>query len=230
MSDSSLMHFVIDHSLTQKSDQAMDAKDRYRIVRYTLPPPIPPGQQFIPLDYILHFFTDRYTIYEAHYLLEMLSLSVKGKIRVAYWDPQEGANGFVNDFSRLLNAAYNIRNEPPPKLSPDEPDRETETRTSWAEISHLLPETNNLIPEIDPWHYLQIIFEKYDLSHLLNLIQHWGLTTFRDTEIPWNITKNHFTDDLIMNLILDCCHQIYVRNSKKEPLPDVLGKLYMFQK
>ncbi|MDR7132780.1 hypothetical protein J2X69_005154 [Algoriphagus sp. 4150] len=221
------MHFVIDYNLKQKSNQVMDTKDRYRIVRYPIPDPIPPEQQFDPLDYIVHFFKDRYTIHEAHYLLETLSLSVKGKISVAYWDPQEGVNGFVNDFSRLIHAAYLIQNKLSLGPIADEPNQKTET--SRTEISSFLPETNRLIPEIDPWHLLQIIFKKYNLPDLLYLIWHWGSATFRVTEITQNISNNHNRNDAILNLILDCCGQIYVRNSKKDGLPDMLGKFNMFR-
>ncbi|WP_192348977.1 hypothetical protein [Algoriphagus sp. Y33] len=223
------MHFVIDYNLTQKSSQAMDAKDRYPIVRYPLPDAIPPEQQFAPLDYILHFFKDRYTIYEAHYLLETLSLSVKGEIRVAYWDPQEGANVFVNDFSRLLHAAYLIRNEPSAEPLADQANRKTETGTRRTEIFPFLPETNRLMQEIDPWHFLRIIFEKYPLPDLLYVIWHWGSANSKEAEITKNISKNHNMDDAILNLILDCCGQIYVRNSKKDGLTDVLGKFSMFR-
>ncbi|MCE7053122.1 hypothetical protein LZF95_00445 [Algoriphagus sp. AGSA1] len=224
------MHFVIDYNLTQKSTQAMEAKDRFPIVRYPLPDAIPPGQQFAPLDYILHFFKDRYTIYEAHYLLETLSLSVKGKSSVAYWDPQEGVNVFVNDFSRLLHAAHLIRNEPSVEPLVGQANRKTETGSHPTETFPFLPETNRLMPEIDPWHFLRNIFEKYSLPDLLYLILHWGSSTSKDAEIPRNISENHNMDDAILNLILDCCGQIYARNSKKDGLPDVLGKFHMFRK
>ncbi|WP_439490642.1 hypothetical protein [Algoriphagus sp.] len=224
------MHFVIDYNRIQKANPLDDKKEYYRIVRYPLPPPIPSGKQFDPVEYIIYFFSDQYTIYEAHYLLETLSLSVRGKTRAAYWDPQEGVNGFVIDFSRLLHAACRIRNQAHSELSVDEANHKAKNGNSCSEIFPFIPETNSLVPEIDPWYYLQIIFEKYSLIHLLYLIGQWGLATFTDAVIPKKISKNHYMDDLILNLILDCCSQICIRRSKKEEIPDVLGKLYMFRK
>lgn len=85
------------------------------------------------------------------------------------------------------------------------------------------------MPEIDPWHFLRIIFEKHPLPDLLYLIWHWGSATYKVAEITKNIPKNHNMDDAILNLVLDCCGQIYVRNCNKEDLSDVLGKFYMFR-
>lgn len=174
-----------------------------------------------PLKVITQFFKDHYSLPMARTALDDFELKAVHDITGNFWKRREDSILFIIQFSRLIEAAYLIRNEgystcKVEKLSIENmvPKEILSKGSDLEVIVPFLPHSHDPQDSKDPCLNLQILFYDTPMHKLLDSFKALGDLVSVDQKA--DITKRwKFHLDLkIFVLILESCHLIYVRSGQ----------------
>ncbi len=171
-----------------------------------------------PLDVFAQFFKGQYSLPMARMALSDIELKAVYDITGNFWKRKEDSILFILQFSRLLEAAYLIRNEGysacrVEKLSKENmiPKEILDKGRDLETMVPFLPHSHDPQDSKDPCLNLQILFYDTPIQELLDSFKALGdLVSFNrkvDLSKRW---KSHL-DLKTFVLILESCHLVYVR-------------------
>jgi hypothetical protein len=172
-----------------------------------------------PLKVFTQFFQAHYSLPMARMALSDIELKAVHDINGDFWKRKEDSILFILQFSRLMEAAYLIRNEAYPackveKLSKENmiPKEILDKGRDLETIVPFLPHSHDPQDSKDPCLNLQILFYDTSIQELLDSFKTVGdLVSFNhkaDMDQRW---KSHLNLQTFV-LILEACHLIYVRS------------------
>lgn len=172
-----------------------------------------------PLIVVNQFFQDHYPLPMARTALGDIELKAVYDVTGNFWKRKEDSILFIIQFSRLMEAAYLIRNEGYPACKVEKLSKENmipkgilaEGRDLEAIVPYL-PHSHDPQDSKDPCLNLQIIFYDTPMQKLLESFKGLGdLVSFNHKADMSKRWKSHL-DLKIFVLILESCHLIYVRS------------------
>ncbi|WP_439490641.1 hypothetical protein [Algoriphagus sp.] len=172
-----------------------------------------------PLKAILNFFELSYSLPVARLCLEELSLNAGYDMPVEFWERKEEVISFILDFSRLIEASYLIRNEARAEWKVKKVSKGNlipieilqKGRTLDTILAHL-PMSRNPKDSLDPILNLRIVFFDAPLHELLESFKAWGRCAMEDQKSSKEIKWSSHINKMVLDVILDACHLIYVRS------------------
>lgn len=197
-------------------------------VQVFIPQHLSKEEQQNPLQVFSQFFEKDYPLPKSKTAIEDMALKVAYNIPPLSWKVKEQSIYFILQFSRLLEAAYLIRNESSPNwkvekickenMIPREvlsKDRKLETILPYLLYSHDPQDSK------DPCLNLQAIFFDTPIHELLDTFKTWGKCVSANLKVDKTQHWNSHLDLRIFTIILESCHLIYVRSQKgTDELPE----------
>ena len=172
-----------------------------------------------PLKVLSQFFQDHYPLPMARTALGDIELKAVYDVTGNFWEKKEDSILFIIQFSRLMEAAYLIRNEgyaacKVEKLSMENmipkdilaKGRDLETIVPYLPYSHDPQDSH------DPCLNLQTLFYDTSMHKLLQSFKGLGDLVSSDRKADMSQGWKSHLDLKIFVLILEICHLIYVRS------------------
>ena len=193
----------------------------YATVQVFIPQHLSKEEQKNPVQVLSQFFEKDYPLPKAKMAIEDMALKVAYDILPLSWKVKEQSIYFIIQFSRLLEAAYLIRNESrscwkvgkisKENMVPKEvlnKDRKLETILPYLLYSHDPQDSK------DPCLNLQALFFDTPIQELLDTFKTWGKCVSANLKVDKTQHWNSHLDLRIFTIILESCHLIYVRSQK----------------
>ncbi|WP_339753232.1 hypothetical protein [Algoriphagus aquimarinus] len=180
-------------------------------------------EQENPLKAIKEFFESNYSLPTASIALEDMALKVAYDIPAQSWKREEEVIFFILQFSRLIEAAFMIKNESCPDFKVDKITKENmipkhilSKSENLEAILPYLPNSQDPQDSKDPSLNLQILFFDTPIQELLDTFKAWGKCVSSGLKLDKTFQWNSHLDLKIFTAILEACHLIYVRGQKAE--------------
>ncbi|MFL0684974.1 MAG: hypothetical protein ACJLTB_17460 [Algoriphagus aquaeductus] len=174
-----------------------------------------------PIKVIMQFFQDHYPLPMARTALGDMELKGVYDITGNFWKRREDSILFIIQFSRLIEAAYLIRNEgystcKVEKLSKENmiPKEILAEGNDFEIILPFLPLSHDPQDSKDPCLNLQILFYDTPMHKLLDSFKALGDLVSIDQKLDMTKRWKFHLDLKIFVLILESCHLIYVRSGQ----------------
>lgn len=172
-----------------------------------------------PLNVFAQFFKGQYSLPVARTALGDIELKAVYDITGNFWKRKEDSILFIIQFSRLMEAAFLIRNEGYPACRAEKLTKENmipkeilDRGRDLETIVPFLPHSHDPQDSKDPCLNLQILFYDTPIQELLDSFKALGdLVSFNLKVDPSKREKFHL-DLKIFVLLLETCHLIYVRS------------------
>ncbi|GAB3221294.1 hypothetical protein J0A67_06905 [Algoriphagus aestuariicola] len=172
-----------------------------------------------PLKVFSQFFKDHFPLPMARMALGDIELKAVYDVTDNFWKSKEDSILFIIQFSRLIEAAYLIRNEGYPackveKLSKENmiPKEILAEGNDFETIVPFLPFSHDPQDSKDPCLNLQILFYDTPMHKLLESFKGLGDLVLSDRKADMTQRWKSHLDLKIFVLILEACHLIYVRS------------------
>ena len=191
----------------------------YTTVYVFIPQHISKEEEQNPLQVFSQFFKKEYPLPRAKMALEDMALKVAYDILPLSWKVKEQSIYFILQFSRLLEAAYLIRNESRTCWKVERISKENmvpkEVLNKGRKLETIFPYLlNSHDPQDskDPCLNLQALFFDTPIQELLDTFKTWGKCVSANLKVDKTQHWNSHLDLRIFTIILESCHLIYVRS------------------
>ncbi|SFT94983.1 hypothetical protein SAMN04489724_2905 [Algoriphagus locisalis] len=191
----------------------------YTTVQLFIPQHLSKEEQQNPIQVFSQFFEKEYPLPRAKMAIEDMALKVAYDIPPLSWKVKEESIYFILQFSRLLEAAYLIRNESRPCWKVEKISKENmvpkEVLNKGRKLETIFPYIlNSHDPQDakDPCLNLQVLFYDTPIQELLDTFKTWGKCVSANLKVDKTHHWNSHLDLRIFTIILESCHLIYVRS------------------
>lgn len=171
-----------------------------------------------PLKVITQFFQDHYPLPMARTALGDIELKAVYDINGNFWKRKEDSILFIIQFSRLMEAAYLIRNEGYPACKVERLSKENmipkeilATGRDLETMVPFLPHSHDPQDSKDPCLNLQILFYDTPIMELLDSFKALGDLVSSNRKVDLSKRWKSYLDLNVFVLILESCHLVYVR-------------------
>lgn len=188
-----------------------------------IPVMLSPSEKTDLIGFIHSFFDSLHTLPEARECLNAFSIKIAHGGLVTYWNSVNQAVSFLQNFRKLLEAAFLISREDQGNFKSENTTKENlvpskilEKSRKLTDILPYLPSSSDPHDSLDPIKNLRYIFEDSEPGKLLKILNAWADCTLSNSRPSLDLQRSLYFYDIIFQMILDSCHLIYVRSPKEK--------------
>ncbi|MFC5625659.1 hypothetical protein [Algoriphagus winogradskyi] len=214
------MNYVTNYNIGNGSRTIIASEvNTYTTVQLFIPQHLSKEEEQNPIQVFSQFFETEYPLPKAKIAIEDMALKVAYDIPPLSWNVKEQSIYFIIQFSRLLEAAYLIRNESKicwkvEKISKENmvPKKVLNKGRNLETIFPYLLNSHDPQDCKDPCLNLQAIFFDTPIQELLDTFRTWGKCVSANLKVDKTQLWNSHLDLRIFTIILESSHLIYVRS------------------
>ncbi|WP_373497518.1 hypothetical protein [Aquiflexum sp.] len=188
-----------------------------------IPVMLSPSEKTDLIGFIHSFFDSLHPLPEARECLNAFSIKIAHGGLVTYWNSVNQAVSFLQNFRKLLEAAFLISREDRGEFKREKTTKDNLVPTKilaksrkMVDVLPYLPSSSDPQDSLDPIKNLRYLFADTEPGKLLKILNAWGDCTLSDCRPSLDLQRNLYLYDIIFHIILDSCHLIYVRSPKEK--------------